>query len=520
MSEPGPGAPSAPSPRLPMAYWALVLTYLAVAVNMTVASVALPTISLDLQPSTTELAWIVNATPLASAAFILFAGAWGDRFGRVLLLRAGLVVFIVSAVLSAMATSATQLIWLRALTGLGSALVMPAALALTFDVVADSSRRTAVGIIGATQAGGALLGPILAGAALVLGGWGAAFAVVVPLLLLALVGSWRVPATTRPAVATGQRMDTVGASLVALVSVGLLYAAVTASSPAVGAGTAIAVALVVALVSLVALVVWERRCDNPIFIGSALRRRVFWVPTLAIFVVQFVLGGILFSNTQYVQLVLGFSALGAGLFLVPALLTWIASSATAGVTARRFGARAVATTGLALAALGVLAMSTVSTSPSYPVFVIGLLLAGCMGVAPALMTHLAVEAYPEDRRTIGSAINSAATRYGLAFGVAAFSGIVMGIYTSRLLPALSGLTPEQSAAAQDSLGSALRVSEDLGGSEAAAGLVTAAREAYVAGFQAALLVAGLLLAALAVVVAIGLRAVPVAARRTGGALHE
>jgi MFS family permease len=498
-----------------LALWALVLTYLAVAVNMTVASVALPTISLELQATTSELAWIVNATPLASAAFILFAGAWGDRFGRTLLLRVGLLVFIVSAVLSSLATDATQLIVLRGLTGLGSALAMPAALALTFDVVAPESRRTAVGIIGATQAGGALLGPVLAGAALVVGGWGWAFLVVVPLLVLALLGSWRIPAAG--ASSPGAGMDTVGATLVALVSVGLIYAAITTSSS--GAQGAAGTALAVAAVALVALVVWERRFPRPIFIGSALRRRVFWVPTLAIFAVQFVLGGIMFSNTQYVQLVLGFSALGAGLFLVPALLTWIVVSATAGLTARWLGTRTVTTLGLSLAAVGVLALSTVSTEPSYPVFVAGLLLVGCMGVAPALMTHLAVDSYPEARRTVGSAINSAASRYGLAFGVAAFSGVLMGIYTSRLLPALTGLTPQQSALAQDSLGSALRTSESLTGQTGAA-LAAAARESYVAGFRASLLVAAVVLAVLAVIVAIGLRGLPVAARTSGGALHD
>ena len=164
-------------------------------------------------------------------------------------------------------------------------------------------------------------------------------------------------------------------------------------------------------------------------------------------------------------------------------------------------------------------MSTVTTEPSYAVFVVGLLLAGCMGVAPALMTHMAVDSYPEKRRTVGSAINSAATRYGLAFGVAAFSGVLMGIYTARLLPALAGLTPEQADAAQDSLGSALRTSGSLT-AEAAKALAAAARESYVAGFRVTLVAAGVLLAVLAVIVAVGLRGVAATARRSGGALHE
>jgi DHA2 family multidrug resistance protein-like MFS transporter len=315
-------------------------------------------------------------------------------------------------------------------------------------------------------------------------------------------------------------MDTPGATLVAIGSVGLMYAAVTASSSAVGSSTLVLIALAIAVGALVVLVWWERRTSNPIFIGSVLRSRVFWVPTLAIFVVQFALGGIMFSNSQYVQLVLGFSALGAGAFLLPALVTWIISSSTAGMTARRFGVRAVAAGGLVLASAGVLAMSVVATTePSYPILVTGLLLVGLMGVAPALMTHMAVSSYPEERRTVGSAINSAATRYGLAFGVAAFSGMLMGVYSGRLVAATSALSPDEAAAAQGSLGGALRTAENLP-SEAADLLAAAARESYVAGFRLSLLVAGLVLAVLAVVVLLGLRGVAVAARSTGGGLHE
>ncbi|MGB3013968.1 MAG: MFS transporter, partial [Candidatus Nanopelagicales bacterium] len=122
--------------RLPLAVLPLALTYLAVALNMTIASVALPTISTQFQASAEQLAWIVNATPMVSAAFILFAGAWSDRVGRKRMLLIGIVIFLVSALLSGMTNSVEILILLRALTGLGSALAMPSAMALTFDVTA------------------------------------------------------------------------------------------------------------------------------------------------------------------------------------------------------------------------------------------------------------------------------------------------------------------------------------------------------------------------------------------------
>lgn len=489
--------------RLPLAFVPLVLAYLAIALNMTVTNVALPTISVDLQVSAAALIWIVNVTPMASAALVLFAGSWGDRFGRRRLLVIGLTIFLVSATLSAAVTSPWQLIVLRALTGVGSALAMPAALALTFDVVAEPSRRTAVGIIGATQAVGSLLGPIVAGSLLLVFSWGSAFLSVVPLLIVALVlVLWKVPADSQreenPA-----SLDLLGATLTGVVGVSFLYAAVTASTRDAVSDVLVILALIVGAIALVCLVAWEIRYKNPIFVGSVLRSRTFWVPTLVIFGVQFALGGVMFLNTQYVQLVLGFSAFAAGLFLVPALGTWIASSATAGMTARRLGVRVVVVVSLLAAAIGMVLIASGGLSPQYGLFIIGLLLVGCMGVAPALTTHMAVSAYPEDRRTVGSAINSMAVRFGLAFGVATLGSVLGLVYSRDLAPALQGMPPGDQALAENSLGGALQVAARLGG-PAGQALTDAARSAFASGFSVTMTSAAVILGLLAVVAAIWL----------------
>lgn len=484
---------------LPLAFLPLALTYLATALNMTVASIALPTISTELSAESTQLVWLVNITPIASAALILFAGSWGDRFGRKRLMVAGIVVFMVSALLSAVATNMTELILLRAVTGVGSALTMPAALALTFSVVAEPSRRTAVGIISSMQAVGSLLGPVLAGALLLFFWWGAAFLSVVPFLLLALVLTWwKVPSDARRP-AAGERLDVGGATLMAAAAILLLVAAVRAASPD---GLADPVTVVVALAGIAAailLVWWERRCPDPIFLGSAMRSREFVVPTLVVFLVQFVLGGVLFANTQYVQLALGFSAFAAGAFLLPALTVWVLVSASAGLTARRFGVRAVSTAGLALSAVGLLLVGAGGLTPSYPVLVLGLLLLGCMGVAPALMTHMAVSSYPPERRTVGSAINSVAMRFGLAFGIAAFGSALAATYSGRLAPALAGLPPAAAGLADNSLGAALQAAGELTG-EPAAALAQAARLAFADGYRVTLVAAAVVQLALSAVV--------------------
>ena len=484
-----PTTPAKPKRGLPLALVPLALTYLAIAVNMTIAAIALPTISTEFAASASELAWVVGVTPMISAAFLLFGGSWSDRYGRKKLLQIGVVVFLIAAVLSGFAGSIEQLIALRALTGLGSALAMPAALALVFEVTTGAAQRTAVGIMGGTQAVGALLGPLLGGATLVAFGWQAAFWAVVPMLLLALV----LNAFTLPA--DGSRsshsLDVPAATLAAVVGVTFLYAASLAGPPN---EVELWVALGIGIAALVGLVWWERRSDDPLFVGSLLRRRSFLVPTAAVVIVQFALGGLLFLNTQYVQLVLGFSALGAGLFLMPALTMWTVSAATAGVSSARFGARTVVVVASLVSAVGLLLIAAGGTDPAYPVLVIGLVLFGALGVVPALMTHAAVSNYGADRRSVGSSINSMAMRYGLAFGVTVLGALHAAVYRRELLASPPGQAVEESSDAAASLGGAVQVGEQV------PGLLSAAEQAFASGYAVVLLIAAGLTVAMAAMV--------------------
>lgn len=477
--------------RLPLPVLPLALTYLAVALNMTIASVALPTLSTEFEADAAQLAWIVNATPMTSAALVLFAGAWSDRFGPKRLLLIGNVVFLVSALLSGLATTVDALIMLRALTGVGSALAMPAALALTFDVTHGASQRTAVGIMGGTQAIGALLGPIVGGAALVTWGWPAAFWSVIPLLAIALLlNALLVPGDHT---VVRRSLDTGGAALTALAGIAFLFAAVNAAE---APGPLLGLAVGIGVAAVAGLVWWERRVEHPLFDPQIIKRRTFVIATLVVFMVQFTLGGLLFLNTQYVQLVLGFSALGAGLFLVPALITWTGSSATAGLTSKRFGVRTVTAMALVVSAIGLVLTSVGGRYPAYPVLITGLVLTGVMGVAPALMTHAAVSNYGQQRRSVGSAINSMAVRFGLAFGVAGYGALLAHRYKTELMPSLSGLEQRDRTDAGENLGGALSAAQRLNAPE----LAQTARVAFADGFRVTLLVAAVVLILLAVLV--------------------
>lgn len=478
--------------KLPLSVAPLVLTYLAIAMNMTIAAIALPTISTEFLATSGELSWVVAVTPMTSAAFLLFGGAWSDRYGAKRLLVIGMVVFLVAAVLSGFAPSIEALIAMRALTGVGSALAMPAALALVFTLTSGAAQRTAVGVMGGSQAIGALAGPVIGGAVIVTFGWQAAFWAVVPLLVVALVINVMALPADQPH--APRSLDAPAAVLVAVAGVAFLYAATAMGNLA---SAAFWLALAAGVSAVAALVVWERRAKDPLLAGSLLRRPSFLIPTLAVFTVQFMLGGLLFLNTQYVQLVLGFSALGAALFLLPALLVWTASAATAGISSARFGTVAVSVAAALIGALGLVLIVIGGSSPSYPVLLCGLALFGVLGVVPALMTHAAVSNYSADRRSVGSAINSIATRYGLAFGVAVLGLLLQTVYRRQLLATPAGATVDPDSDAAQSLGAAIQVGADV------PGLVPSAQDAFAAGYSVVLIVAAGLLVGLAGVIAWG-----------------
>ena len=494
--------------RLVLSVLPLALTYLAVAMNLTVANVVLPVLSSDFEATSAQLAWVVNITPIVAAALILFAGAWGDRVGPRRLLIIGVLVFLAAATLSGFAESINQLILLRGLTGVGSALAMPAALALTFSLTHGSAQRTAIGIMASTQAVGAMLGPIVGGAALTAFSWPAAFWSVVPMLIIALVGILALlaaPTSNAGAVAretsatSGKRpLDTIGAALAALTATGLLFALVTLGSEdlwnvgvVVGAGIGVA--------ALVGLIFWERHTRFPLFIGSIMRRRSFWLPTLAIFGVQLTLGGMLYLVQQYLQLVLDYTAFEAGALMLPGLLMWAVAAAAAGMLAKRWGVPHPTAVSLLIGAVGLLFLTRAGESPSLAALVVALLLTGAMGVTPALMTHTAVHNFPDSLRSTGSAINGVATRLGLAFGVALYGTLLARIYRHELSPALSQLPETEAESAGQSLGAALRTAAELDPASAAA-LSQAARESFLVGFDVSLTVAASIAIALGVAV--------------------
>ncbi len=467
--------------QMPVAFWGLALAYVAVAINTTVASVALPPISRAFEVSSEQLSWIVNCTPLAASAFMLFGGHWASRYGFRRVLVIGLSILTVSAVGASMVFDVNTLIAFRTLSGLGSALVMPSALVLAYQVVEDSRRRTAIGLVTAAQAIGGLLGPLLAGYLITTLSWRASLVSVAKLLLVSIqIVCSEIPkrvghkGQVRP-------FDQIGAALTALFGTSTLLFLVGLTNHSDNRFVSIG-SISVAVITLITLIIHEKRCPYPLFRLKQLRKRSFLVPTGINWIVQLVYGGMIFLNMQYLQLVVGLSAFKAALLVVAGTLMWIVASSSSGALSKRFGSYRLAMLGLVSASIGYGFIGFSGINPNPLVLILGFVLSGSAGVEPAVMVHGVLESYEDDQWSFGASLNAMIMRYGLSTGIALSGLILSSSFVAVMNQTLTRLGDSVESYAASTIGGAYRFASSLPDNERN-DLIIAAKNAFVVGFR-------------------------------------
>ena len=318
----------------------------------TKAQVELPTLVRELGATQTQLQWLVDAYALVFAGLLLPFGALGDRYGRKGALQVGLVVFALGAVLASGADGAGQVIALRALMGVGAALVMPATLSLLSSTFPPAERPRAIAIWAGFAGAGGAIGMLASGALLEQFWWGSIFLVNVPVVVLALAVGARILPTSRDR--QRRPLDPVG-SLTSVVGMGaLLYAII--EGPSLGwTSVEVVVAAVVGLAGLGAFGWWERRVAHPMLDLSWFRDARFASGVATITLAFFAMFGVFFLLTQYLQFVLGYSALGAGFASLPMAVMMVVVSPRSAPLVARFGPRRTVTTGLLVMAAGCIA---------------------------------------------------------------------------------------------------------------------------------------------------------------------
>ena len=481
-------------------WWTLVvlcLSLVIVVVGNTVLNVALPTLVKDLHASNSELQWVVDAYGLVFAGLLLTAGAIGDRFGRKGALTAGLLIFGGASTAAAFCHSAGQLTAFRAVMGIGAALIMPATLSILTNVFPPHERAKAIAIWAGLAGAGAAVGPVAGGFLLEHFWWGSVFLVNVPLVVAALAGGRvLVPNSHDP---HADPLDPTGA-LLSMAGLGaLLYGIIEGPVNGWTAPSTLG-PILSGLAILVVFGFWELRAQYPMLDLRFFKNPTFSAATAAINMVFFAMFGTFFLLTQYLQLVLGYSALEAGVRMLPMAFMMMIAAPSSAKFVERFGSRKVVSSGLLIVALGLLllAQSDVNTPYWHLVLAIVTMAVG-MGLSMAPSTTGIMASMPLRKAGVGSAVNDTTRELGGALGVAVLGSLLASKFTAALPASVAALPPAARAAARSSLGGALGVAGSLPGSAGAA-LGGAAKHAYVSAMSVSLVGAAAVAIAAAVMV--------------------
>ncbi|GGT69674.1 MFS transporter [Streptomyces lateritius] len=389
--------------------------------DSTVVNVALPHIGEDLGADLADLQWTVNAYMLTLAGLILLGGALGDRYGRRRVFLVGVVWFAVASLLCGLAPNAGVLIAARALQGIGGALLTPGSLALIQASFHPDDRARAVGLWSGFGGVGAAIGPFVGGWLVDGPGWRWVFWLNVPLALLCLPVALRHVPESRDEAAHG-RFDVLGAVLGAA-GLGLVtYALIGEAWWAGGLGIATGVWFVA---------VERRRRASAMVPPAIFASRLFTAVNLVTLCVYAAFSGFFFLAALQLQVVSGYSALGAGTALLPTTVLMLLLSARAGELGERIGPRIPLTVGPLLCAAGMLLMLRAGENASYVRDVLPALLVLGLGMT-ALVAPLTA--------TVLSSVDVA--RAGLASGINNAAARAAGLLAVAALPLLAGMGPE------------------------------------------------------------------------------
>jgi EmrB/QacA subfamily drug resistance transporter len=370
--------------------------------DSTVVTLALPDIARDTRASAAEVQWVVNAYLLVIAALVVTAGRLGDLFGRRRVYVIGLAVFGVGSVVAATADTPEALIAGRVLQGAGGAPMIGLSLAIVTAVFSPERQATAVGVWTAVSSIALGIGPLIGGA-LVEVDWRLIFWINLPLVAAGLAITLIAAPETRDETA-GPRIDYPG-----LVTLGLGLGAVVfafVESDRWGFGDARTLGLLAGgLAMLAAFVAIEHRVRQPIVDLTLFRNGPYFGATAAAFALVGGYWSVIFFQPQYLQGVLGYSAIAAGILILPLTLPMIVVSPFAGRLIARFGARGLMGTGMLLAVAGLVVQTRLNADSGYGELFAGLLLFGlALGLVYAPMSSAAMAAMPAEKAGIAAGV--------------------------------------------------------------------------------------------------------------------
>lgn len=464
--------------------------------DLTVLNLAVPHLTADLQPSSSELLWIVDIYGFLIAGFLITMGTLGDRIGRRRLLLIGAAAFGCASILAAFSNTAEMLILSRAILGIAGATLAPSTLSLIRNMFHDPKQRTfAFGVWVASYSAGGAIGPVIGGVMLESFWWGSVFLIAVPIMILLLtLGPIFLPEFKDP---NAGRLDLMSALLSLAAVLTMIFGLKKIAEHGV--------TLMPILSILVGIVIGalflrrQRRLADPMIDLKLFGSPAFSAALTIYTLITFIAFGTFIFIFQYLQLVQNLSPMRAGLLSLPSFFGFIVGSVFAPMISHRFRPVHVVTWGLVLAVIGFGLMTQVKVDSGLGFLIVGMSIYS-LGLAPVitLTTDLIVGAAPPDRAGVASAISETSSEFGGALGIAILGSIGTAIYRAKMIIGI----PDQ---VTETLGS--KATETLGGAVTVAAqlprnigykLLNTANEAFVSGMQLNALVGAVIAAGLAI----------------------
>ena len=421
----------------------LVVSLLVVVIDNTVLNIALPTIQEDLGATQSELVWAIDSYILVFASLLFTWGVLGDRYGRKRILLIGLSTFGIASFACAFAGSASILIFLRAGMGIGGAAVLPVTLAIITVVFPPYERGKAIGLWAGAVGAAVALGPVLGGILLehpawsswLTGNdWGSVFLINVPIVILGAIFIIRiVPETKNP---NARKLDLVGLVISATGLILVIYGIIDASSTRDWLAPSVIVPIAIGLLLLVFFIWAEARSDHASFDVSLFRNRGYAVSLSAVSLAFFALSGITFSLPFFLQVLRGYSTLQAGLCFLPFAVGQLIAAPRSAAMVKRFGYRAVMTTGLVIVFIALLALARLEIDTELWLILVFFFLFGFgMGNVIAPGSTVLQNVLPLERAGAGSAVQNTVRQVAGALGVAVIGTVLATQYAANLTTA-------------------------------------------------------------------------------------